>query len=169
MSPTQIVAVAIRLFIVWQVVITVISIPALYAQARSLYSVGWELPMLFYLVAAAIIGVLLYVLWRFPMTVAGKILSRTIEESEESASPDLWLSMGCALMGLWLLVVAIPEVASDVMAAREGYLSAPSIVKVRLAADVPALILGIWLIFGAKGFRKLFWWARGVGIDQSHK
>jgi len=169
MSPTQIVAVAIRLFVVWQAVLIVFSIPMLYEQEQVAARTGSPTPVLFYFVAALLVAALLYVLWRFPMTISGKLLTATTEVSKESASPDLWLSMGCALMGLWLLVEFIPLFARDLMAVGEGYLSAPSILKVRLATDLPGVIIGLWLIFGAKGFRKLFWWARNAGRSQPDK
>lgn len=164
MSPTQIVAVAVRLFAVFLAVRFVSSIPMYYAQATS--QIGSNTPAPYYLVVALLIVALLYVLWRFPITIAGKLLTAPTQESKESASPDLWLSMGCALMGLWLLVEFVPLLARDLMVIGEGYSSDGAILKVRLATDLPGVIIGLWLIFGAKGFRKLFWWARNAGRSQ---
>ena len=167
MSPTQIVAVAVRLFAVLLAVSFVSSIPMYYAQATS--QIGSNTPLPVYFVVALLVVALLYVLWRFPMTIARKLLTAPAQESKESATPDLWLSMGCALMGLWLLVQFVPLLARDLMVIGEGYSSDGAILKVRLATDLPGVIIGLWLIFGAKGFRKLFWWARNAGRSQSDR
>ena len=168
MSPHQIIAVAVRLLAVWLVVTTIVTAPTSYVRllAEEFSSMSAIAVLIFLAVLA--LGIV-YFLWRFPLTIAGKLLTPSAQEPAESASPDLWLSMGCALMGLWLLVQFVPLLARDLMVVFEGYSSDGSILKVRLATDLPGVIIGLWLIFGAKGFRKLFWWARDAGRSQPDK
>jgi len=164
MSPHQIIAVAVRLFVVWLAVTFVFAIPVYYSQVKTEIGVEVSFPLYFLLGLFAL--ALLFVLWRFPMTIAERLLAAPAREPEESASPDLWLSMGCALMGLWLLVGFIPQLVRDLMVVSEGYTNDGSYLKMRMAYDLPGVLIGLWLILGAKGFRKLFWWARNAGRSQ---
>jgi hypothetical protein len=168
MSPHQIIAVAVRLFAVWLAVTTVVSAPSSYV--RLLEAEGSSMSASAVVIFAAVLALgIVYLLWRFPLTIAGKLLAPSAQEPAESASPDLWLSMGCALIGLWLLVQFVPLLARDLMVVFEGYSSDGAILKLRLATDLPGVLIGLWLVFGAKGFRKVFWWARNAGRNQPDK
>ena len=100
------------------------------------------------------------------MAIAGKLLPEPAEGIKEAASPDQLLSTGCALTGLWLLVEFVPLLARDLMVVNEDYSSDGSTLKLRLATDLPGVIIGVWLVLGAKGFRKLFWRERCAGRSQ---
>jgi hypothetical protein len=116
----------------------------------------------------ALAVLLVAALWLFPRTIARKLLSPDIAKPETSASADLWLAMGCALLGLWLLTSALPTLVFDTYA----------LVHLNPGDDrgnipqsvvyyVVEVAIGLWLVFGAKGFRRLFWWARNAGYKKS--
>ena len=162
MSPHQIIAVAVRLFVVWLAVGAVFGLPQMYVEVTKEMQSD-ALVLVFGFAGVALVLALLVALWRFPLTVARKLLSSPAPEPSSSASSDLWLAMGCALMGLWLLVVSLPEFARDLTIYREGFMTGDPNLKVRMAYHLPAVAIGLWLIFGARGFRKLFWWAQSAG------
>jgi len=166
MSPHQIIAVAVRLFAVWLAVRLVIATPVYYAQVSA--QTGTNSSLLVYVVIALPIA-LLFLLWRFPLTIAGKLLTSTKHEPENSASPDLWLAMGCALIGLWLLASILPWLTQDLMLYRDGFISSGPELRIKLAKYLAEVAISLWLIFGARGFRKLFWWAQNAGHSQPEK
>jgi len=162
MSPHQCIAVAVRLFAVWLAVYSAWQVPPFY-----IYATGQNEPKLLaiILVAATFCLVLVLALWRFPLTVAKKLLSSALPKSPNSASPDLWLAMGCALTGLWLLTQTVPPIAQDLIGLyRTGitYIDQPGL-RPWLAYRLLMVVLSLWLILGARGFRRLFWWARNAG------
>lgn len=164
MSPNQVVAVAVRLLAIWLAVHFVFAIPVYYTQVSA--QTGPGVSFTFYTGIAVLAILLLFVMWRFPMTIAGKLLTPTAREPASSASPDLWLAMGCALIGLWLLASILPWLVQDLMLYRDGFISGDPELKIKLAKYLPEIAISLWLIFGAKGFRKLFWWARNASHGQ---
>jgi hypothetical protein len=109
-------------------------------------------------------AVLVVALWFFPRSIAEKLLSPDSAKPEPSASPDLWLAMGCALMGLWLLTHALPSLIFDAYALiYVDTTSDDASLKRSVLYYVVEVAIALWLVFGAKGFRKLFWWARRAG------
>jgi divalent metal cation (Fe/Co/Zn/Cd) transporter len=102
MTPHQAIAVAVRLFAVWLAVRVFREVLAFSFDASSPHATWIALGVS--IVAAAIV----LALWFFPRTVAHKLLSSPVAESPPSASPDMWLAMGCALIGLWLLTTTLP-------------------------------------------------------------
>ncbi|MDX1499503.1 MAG: hypothetical protein R3176_06380 [Woeseiaceae bacterium] len=174
MSPHQILAVGVRLFAIWLAVQLVLTLPFQLAwvatyleQAYGSSSIG--ISRLFYGVTALLFIVLLIVLWRFPLTVAQRILPGSGEAIEDSGAPDLWLALGCALIGLWLLAVRVPAVVFGLVQYGEGFVDRLPYPGIMLAQHVAEILIGLWLALGAKGFRKLFWWLRNAGhihVDQ---
>jgi hypothetical protein len=77
--------------------------------------------------------------------------------------------MGCALIGLLMLTSSVPDVVRNVYAINwlgsEG--GDTSEVKQYLAYQIVQVAIGLWLVFGAKGFRRLFWWARTAGYGKT--
>jgi hypothetical protein len=78
--------------------------------------------------------------------------------------------MGCALIGLSMLTTALPrlvmqtfalyQAASDVAYSGTGGLKSWAIYYVVEVA------IALWLMFGARGFRRLFWWAQNAGLSK---
>ena len=160
MSPHQIIAVAVRLFAVWLAVTTVVSAPTFYMQLIEV-EVGSTASLAAAVFVAALALGIVYVLWRFPLTIAGKLLTTASQEPVESASPDLWLAMGCSIVGLWLITSHLPTLVTMLVFGGIG--------EWRVSVWLPnltGLALGLWLVFGARGFRKLFWWTRHAGHRQ---
>src|SRR5215468_10600085 len=102
MSPHQAVAVAVRIFAAW-LGISVLRDLASFAFLKQTDMPGFG----FVVTVLALAALLVSALWLFPGTIAGKLLSPDNAKPEPSASPDLWLAMGCALLGLWLLTSAL--------------------------------------------------------------
>jgi hypothetical protein len=162
MSPYQTVAVAVRLFAIWLGIYALRSVLSYSIMFRT-GTRGLGVSVMF----SALTGLLAVALWLFPRSVAGKLLSREASEGDKSATPDLWLAMGCALLGLWILTTAIPTFALDTYALiyiGEG--ADGSEFKRSLLYSRGEDVIGLWLAFGAKGFRKLFWWTRNAGYNK---
>jgi hypothetical protein len=162
MSPYQAVAVAVRIFAAW-LGITVLRDLASFAFFKP------DMPGFGFAVTVLALAVLLVgILWLFPGTIAGKLLSPDNAKPETSASPDLWLAMGCALLGLWLLTSALPTLIFDTYAL--VHLN-PGDDRGNIPQSVVYYIIevaiALWLVFGAKGFRRLFWWARNAGYKKA--
>ena len=160
MSPHQIIAVAVRLFAVWLAVTAIVSAPTFYMQLLEAEVSSTSSFAAAVFIAMLALGIV-YVLWRFPLTIAGKLLTPSSQEPVESASPDLWLAMGCSIVGLWLITSHLPTLVTMLVFGGIGEWS----VSVWLP-NLTGLALGLWLVFGARGFRKLFWWARHAGPRQ---
>jgi len=118
-------------------------------------------------IAALTIAVIL-VLWFFPQTIAGALLDASRPIAAEPPSPDIWFAMGCALIGLWLIVPALSSLLYNLSIL---YLSQrmpdvdTSNLSYRLIYYVIELAFGVWLLLGARGARRLFWWARTRDAD----
>lgn len=105
MSPQQIVAVVARLLAVW----IVIHLPGQVSEI--VYLGGHDTDRSMRAFAVGGFAVELFVslaLWFFPLTIARKLLRSSSEERPPPSSSDVWLGMGCALIGLWLLATSLP-------------------------------------------------------------
>lgn len=162
MSPHQIIAVAVRLFAIWIVIYVVRELPVFYFEG-SKQGDPYVLTVTIAIALVSLVGFL--VLWFFPRTIAQGLLSSSNTESIPPASQDMWLAMGCGLLGLWMLSSALPGLLRDLLvqyllrAADAG----ASNLRSWLFYNLAECLIAIWLIFGARGFRKIFWWARTSG------
>ena len=160
MSPHQAVAVAVRLFAAWLGIYVLRTLPSYYfASHRETGGLAFALFLL------AVTVVLVFVLWVFPQTIARRLLASQAEPPAAPASPDLWLATGCALIGLWVLTSSLPSAVRETfiissLSETEGDTTE---VKQYLVYHVVEVAIALWLIFGARGFRKIFWWARTAG------
>jgi hypothetical protein len=104
-------------------------------------------------------------LWLFPLSIARKLLPAMREpRSEQVISAPLALSLGLALIGLWLLANAAVELSywlgfwlrnrQFTLATGESVEWSPEQVGNVLSAFVQ-LALGVWLALGAAGLRRL--------------
>ena len=122
----------------------------------------------FAVTVVALAALLVAALWLFPATIARKLLSPDNVKQETSASPDLWLAMGCALLGLWLLTSALPTLIFDTYAlVHLSYGDDRGNIPQSVVYYVIEVAIALWLVFGAKGFRRLFWWARNAGYKKA--
>jgi hypothetical protein len=161
MSPHQIIAVAVRLFAVWLAIYISRDVLWFFFEGSKQQDAYPFWISLFVAVASIVIVI---VLWLFPRTIARHLLSSESAETA-TASPDLWLALGCALIGIWLLSSAIPGLVrnSFVLVLYRSADVDTSTLRTSFAFYIPQVLIAFWLIFGAKGLRKLFWWARSVG------
>jgi hypothetical protein len=77
--------------------------------------------------------------------------------------------MGCALIGLWLLASAIPSIVRDALYLYSSYSQNDDLVEFKhwLAYRFVEVTIALWLIFGARGFVKIFWWVRNAGTKKA--
>ena len=74
--------------------------------------------------------------------------------------------MGCALIGLWVLTSAIPALVRDavIIYAARGLPEDTTPVQHWMLYYCLEILIALWLIFGARGFQRVFWWARYAGL-----
>jgi hypothetical protein len=153
-TPQQIVAVALRIFAVWWGIQTLRTIPSLVRSLDSPSHVWWTFMLGLYIA-------IMLTLWFFPRTIAGKLVPPSDEKPQPPATPDVWLTVGCMLIGLWVLTTTLPRLVYDLITVNavlgydDRYWILPSIAEVAVA---------IWLTLGARGVRKLYRWAQYVGV-----
>src|ERR1700728_825743 len=100
MTPHETIAVAVRLFAIWLLIWLIPSVLGFYAQFLKHDDPS---KLLIAVVVTIVAAGLLLVLWFFPQTIARGLLRTSISESTPGTSADMWLAMGCALIGLWVL------------------------------------------------------------------
>lgn len=121
------------------------------------------------LIAVVTVAVVL-ALWLFPHTVARRLLSTSATPSPGTATSipaDTWLAMGSAVVGLWVLASSLPATVRDVVILKSSdAITDTSEVHNWLIYDFGRVVLAVWLMFGAVGFRGIFSWARYAGIGE---
>jgi hypothetical protein len=165
MSPLQMLALGVRLFAVWLGLYFARTTPALYLETQKLddpIASGIAIA-----VALVVLAVVL-LLWFFPRTVARGLLPSTTQPTVERVSPDTWLALGCCLLGLWLLAEMFPGLVRFIFvwyySQRTKLEMADNFVSGSVYYMAQAAV-GIWLLLGARGARKLFWWVRNAGAQ----
>jgi hypothetical protein len=158
-SPHQIIAVAVRLLAIWLAVQGT-------GTALSIYQSGESHFALIFALCAA---VLVTLLWMFPQSIARKVLSTSETQSTVPATPDTWLTMGCALIGLWLMSSAVPSLIGELLALHlvGSQLNDTTGIYVWIVRFVLEIAVALWLILGAKGFRKIYRWAQNAGTTKA--
>ena len=159
MSPHQAIAVAARLFAIW----LLIHLPG---QAYAFFADESRVRLITLCVVVVELIIIL-AFWIFPDTVARTLLRSSSAEPPPPASADAWLSLGCALMGLWLLATSLPSLLVDVFAWSSMQLDDRSFLWRSVFYDFSQVAIGVWLTLGARGFRRVVWWARNAGTGAS--
>ena len=165
MSPHQVVAVAVRLFAIWLAIYALRVTPAFLLQVQKYDD---PFAMSFVVGAALIVLGILIVLWFFPRTIARRLLPGSAPAEPPVISPDAWFAVGCSLLGLWVLSDAIPALLKYFIflyldQRSGGTTSLPSGWQAGAVSYTVHLLIGFWLLLGAKGVRKLVMWARYAG------
>jgi hypothetical protein len=160
MSPIQAVALGVRLFAIWLAIDMLRWIPYLYKDLRrfdneTVTAIGF---------ATSVLIILLVVfLWFFPRTVALRLLPGRETQPITDVSPDRWFAVGCALLGLWVLTNAIPALVQNTYVlfyTQRNQMSRPEGWDAAILHYLVELVIGVWLLLGASGARRLVWWAR---------
>jgi hypothetical protein len=162
--------VGVRLFAIWVWLYLIRQLPSLFASSAHVDTS--------YVVAAAmsavVIGLVAFVLWVKASTIARKLLPQSNEPPPSSAwKPEVVLTTGAVLLGLYVLTEAIPNVVYylslvyfwDEFGGRLEMTPQMYAGMVRVAAQ---LGVAIWLVFGGKGLVKVFQWARYAGQQPSN-
>lgn len=169
MSVSQITAVGIRLFAVWVVLYVLSNAPAMWRFNISEGITGANFAivvgsLLLLLVAAA--------MWFFPLGIARLLVPRGPRGPEQSTSiPGSFAqveALAFCLLGLWVLAEVVPEAFYWIfMSYHASRLEAQLDLGVRdwsmMAVTVVKVVIGIWLVLGAKGLRGLLHRARTSG------
>jgi len=161
-TPHQIIAVAARLFAIWLVIYFLPGVLGFYAQWVKYSATSKLLPGIVVTVVTA--GIVI-ILWRFPQTIARSLIGASRAEPAGPISADTWLAMGCAVIGVWLLASCLPSLVRDLLILQSaGTGDETSQVKQYLFYDGVRIVIALWLLFGAGGLRKVFWWAQNAGV-----
>jgi len=172
MTPLQTIVVAVRLFAIWLGLWLFAEVPATLSYFRW-SSEGPGLAISAAGASAAIAATALF-LWFFPVTVARKLLPGTVpEEPAPAASPQEWFLVGARLIGLWTLTRALPALVFQIAYFywsvnhdAERVSNPPT--KWSVVTPVLQAVIGLWLLFSARGLLGLLRLARRTGgeVDQ---
>src|SRR5687768_8316107 len=105
MTPHQTLAVALRLFAIVVALYAVRDLLGFYFAGRERDD-AWALPLL--AVSFVLSACLVLVLWFYPKSIARGLLPLSADVPATPSSPDAWLAVGSAVIGLWLVASAVP-------------------------------------------------------------
>ena len=167
MTPHQALALGVRLFAIWCALVIVrevfgflaISRPPLDSQELTFVTVG-----------SVVSAILLLILWFFPKSIARGLLPNSTDAPSQALSYQMWFTLGTALLGLWFVASSITPILRDLSVMyvfRPELINAEDIrsLHVGLFFYAVELVLGLCLLFGATGIRKLIWRIRNAGPD----
>jgi hypothetical protein len=114
-------------------------------------------------------GIRLFAIWLgiYVLGDVAGVLSFPSPSGSNIPLATLYVVVGAIVaLGLWVFAVAVPNILGDLMYIRL-YSTDTDMTQVRRGLLYPflQLLVATWLIFGAKGFRKRFWWARNAGYN----
>ena len=161
MTPHQVVALLVRLFVLWIACIFLIRIPNTYAlyQQDGIYT----FPMM---VILGVVFVILVLIWNYPVFVSRRLLSNSIVQEAKSSSYDSWLKIGIIAMGLWLLVQAISPIVQYTtiyVYTQYGTIDGgiPDTWNASLVGNIVQLILSFVMLLNAPAIEKIIRKLRG--------
>ncbi len=167
MTPHQAFALGVRLFVIWYALIIVREIVASFVSGPPQSDSTW----LFFVIGGSVVSlVLLLFLWLFPIRIARGLLPQSSEVPMQSSSYEMWFTVGTALIGLWFVASAIAPILRNisVMSIFRSELTNQEDLRSLRAGILyytVELVLGLCLLFGATGIRKLVWRIRNVGSN----
>lgn len=171
MTCKQFVALGVRLFCIWLAIYLMTGMTSYWIAISQQPHNGTAGNIL--LAAIAVLALIVILLWLFPLTVARKLLPRSALDQSFSLPPHEQIERaGFCLMGLWLLTHAVPGLIFDAVVTRLYHYSGATM-ELRpqdyaaIAEHLVELVLGLWLLFGARGLRGLVAWARAAGSPGS--
>jgi hypothetical protein len=166
-SPHQAVAVAVRLFAVWLATYLLRTTPFYVFGFGGHENSGLVLASV---IVTALGFVITAALWFFPLTIARKILPIGAAAPAPAQPPDIWLSMGCSLIGLWMLASSLSGLLQNGLALyyvdRSYGVEIPTEIKHGMVYALLNVVVAVWLILGARGFGRVFRWAQNAGLNR---
>ena len=164
MTPHQTLAVTVRLFALWLFFYAIPNLLGIYKSITK-YS-GSESMHYYFLMASGVMLAICLLLWFFPLFIAKRILP--LSKTFDSQAPEFqsWFSVGSCLIGLWLLVAALPSLFSNiaVFIVLDKTLTATYTENpywlVQILYSTFQFIIGFWLFIGGKGLKKVLHWVK---------
>ena len=153
MTPHQILAAFTRLLAIWWLLYVVSQTPGLYVHNEHL-QLDNRTPVI--VITVLQLGICAF-LWMFPATVARKLLPLKETPSAPPARIADWQMLGVICIGLWALTHAIPDTVywaillNTWLGPDSGTLALTVAQRARIASTVVSLVIGIGLVFGARG------------------
>ena len=167
MTTHEALTVGVRLFAIWCALIIGREIVA--------FLISWRPPddvssIVFEIGGFVVAMVVLLFLWKFPKSIARGLLPHSSEVPMQSSSHQMWFTLGTALIGLWFVASSIAPILRNLSIM---YIFRPELtnpenlrsLRVGLLYYVIELVLGLCLLFGATGIRKIVWRVRNVAQD----
>ena len=167
MSPIQTTALAVRLFAIWLAIYWARWIPYLYTQARETEGMAASFTAI---IVTALGFAFVLALWFFPRMVARTLLPKESTSLPVTSPPASWFAVGCALLGLWVFTSAVPALVQNgylLLYFQRNNMSLPENWGSTMIYYVVELGVGVWLLLGAAGVRKVLWWARNARIEEA--
>ena len=155
MTPTQTIAVSIRLFAITLAYMLILHSPIIFIDAAT---AGLNISIPIVVISLWLSIILL--LWHFPIRVANAILRETTPITMTTSSLTAWFETGCCLLGLYFLGELIPNIALDI----QPFMTygAPSAFKeALLIRDGIQLTYSICLLVGTKRIQRALQNLRG--------
>ncbi len=115
-------------------------------------------------------AIFLLILWFFPKSIARGLLPHSPDAPTQTLSYQMWFTLGTALLGLWFVASSITPILRNLSVM---YVFRPELInpedirslRVGLLYYAVELVLGLCLLFGATGIRKLIWRIRNAGPE----
>ncbi len=165
MNPHQTLAVTVRLVAIWLFLYATSTMTGSYVEAHKYSAPDSLLPIL---MGFGFVIIVCGLLWFFPLFVAKRILPASAIDNAQPNVFDSWFSVGCSLIGVWVLAKAIPALISYIIGNYLGQKLWPDSFVVNpdwvllVSFNVFQLIVGFWLFMGGKGLKKILHWARNA-------
>lgn len=166
MSKIQVIAIIIRLFAIALFLMIISGVPQLYTVRffGSTDSVG----MFFYVqLAVMIVGILISILiWKFPQTIAKKIIPKTDELSDTKWSEVNFASAGIIIVGIYFLYRALSDLSYWFIFMLYAIGNNPAVKleplnKISIYVTIIEFAISIYLVFGSRGITNLIVKFRG--------
>jgi hypothetical protein len=159
MTPHQTLAVAVRLFAIWLTIYGARELLGFYIAAEEH---GDRHSVMIVAAVILVTAAFLVLLWFFPRTIARGLLPLSGDTVAKPSPPEMWIAVGASVIGLWLVASALPALLRNGLVM---YLfRAESLDRTGLTSGMIyygiQLLVGLGLMLGVNGLRKLFLWAR---------
>jgi hypothetical protein len=167
MTPHQALALGVRLFAVWFALVTVREVLTFLGTWHS----SSDSQALLFLIGGSIVALgILLALWLFPKSIARGLLPTSTDVPTQTASYQMWFSLGTALIGLWFVASAIAPILRNVSVMyvfRSELANLENLRQLRVGIFyyLVELAIGLGLIIGATGITRFVWWVRHAGPE----